>query len=609
MSIMSGYFKKYLFIDLTKGTTDRRDLSDGFIEKYIGGRGFGAKLVWDNLKKHDFKIDPSGPNNLMVVAPGPLTGVYLPSSGKNSFVTISPATGLYGDSSIGGGFGVELRQTGIDILSIIGRAPELSILFIDNSEIKILPMPELKGKSCLEAEGIIKERLDTHAVHVATIGLAGENMVRFACVNTDWSRNAGRTGLGAIMGSKNLKAIAVRGDKDLPVYDLNGLMAESDKAYKYMTEHKYFKMWQQEGLMNVIEYANEKGILPAYNFKDSVFAKHDQINGATMLANYKIGDSACFSCPMCCGNICLVKNGKYTGTVVEGPEYESCAMLGSNLGIDNFAAVLSANHLCDELGMDTISTGNLVGAVIEGYEKGILSLSDLDGRDITWGDEDAILELIRRIANRDGIGDIMADGARRIINKWPEMDKIILQVKGLEQSAYDSRAGSSMALAYATSDIGAHHTRAWTIAKEMEEGEHWSDEEKVDTVIYHQKLRPLFDMLGVCRLPWIELGLNERHYANFYKYVTGKEASLEELLELSNDIYDLTRLINTRLGVSRKDDTIPYKVWANPPLTGPNAGKVIDQEYFQRLLSMYYKKRGWDENGIPPAGVESKFED
>jgi len=609
MSLKSGYFKKHLHIDLTKGSAERRDLPDSFIEKYIGGRGFGAKLVWDNLRKHDFKIDPLGPENLMVVAPGPLTGVYLPSSGKNSFVAISPATGLYGDSSIGGSFGVELRQTGLDVLSITGRAPELSIIFIDNDETAVIPMPELKGKSCLEAEGRIEERLGTHAVHVAIIGVAGENMVRFACVNTDWGRNAGRTGIGAIMGSKNLKAIVVRGHKDIPVYDVPGLVSETEKACKYLQEHKYFKMWQQEGLMNIIEYANEKGILPAYNFKDSVFTKHDQINGAMMLDQYKIGDSACFSCTMCCSNICLVKNGKYTGTVVEGPEYESCAMLGPNLGIDNFAAILSANRLCDELGVDTISTGNIVGAVIEGYEKGILSLSDLDSKEITWGDEDAILELIQRIADRQGIGDVLADGARRIIDKWPEMDKIILQVKGLEQSAYDSRPSITMGLAYATSDIGAHHTRAWTIAKEMEEGRDWSDDEKVDTVIYHQKLRPLFDMLGVCRLPWIELGLSERHYENFYKYVTGKEASLEQLLELSNDVYDLTRLINVRLGVSRKDDSLPYKVWANPPLTGPNAGRVIDREEFQRLLSLYYKKRGWDEDGIPPAGIEKKFED
>lgn len=606
MSPRSGYFKKHLLVDLSQGTIAYLDLADAFLERYIGGRGFGAKLVWDNLLKHDFKIDPLGPENVLVVAPGPLTGTYLPSSGKNSFVSISPATGIYGDSSMGGSFGIELRQTGIDILSITGRAPELAVLSIDNDGASILPMPELKGKTCLQAEAMIKERLGTQAAHIATIGVAGENLVRFACVNSDWSRNAGRAGMGAIMGSKNLKAIVVQGNKDLPVHDMAGLAAESDQAYKYMREHAFFKMWQKQGLMNVVDYANETGILPAYNFKDSVFAKTGQIDGATMLSQYKIGDSACFACPMCCGNICLVKSGKYTGTVTEGPEYETCAMLGPNLGIDNFAAILAFAQHCDELGMDTISTGSLIGAVIEGYEKGILSLADLDGKEITWGDEDGVLELIEKISQRQGIGGILADGSRGVIARWPEMERLILQVKGLEQSAYDSRASISMALAYATSDIGAHHTRAWTIAKEMEEGQSWSDEERVDIVIYHQKLRPLFDMLGVCRLPWIELGLNELHYEKFYNCVTGRELTLEQLLELSSDIYDLTRLMNTRLGITRKDDSLSYKVWANPPLTGPNAGRVIDRKNFQRLLSLYYRKRGWDEDGTPPASVAEK---
>jgi aldehyde:ferredoxin oxidoreductase len=607
MNIQSGYFKKHLCVDLTAGRCERRGLSDEFVDRYVGGRGFGAKLVWDNLRRHDFKIDPLRPENLLVIAPGPLTGAYLPSSGKCSFVAISPATGVYGDSSIGGSLGVELRQTGVDMVSITGRAPVLSILFVDDDETTILPAPELAGKTCLEAEGLIKERFGTHEVKVAVIGPSGENLVRFASVNADWSRNAGRTGMGAVLGSKNLKALVFRGSKDLPVADLRGLLAESDKAYAYMRSHKYFKMWQREGLMMVMEYASAAGILPTYNFKDATFAKVKQINGETMLGNYKIGDSACFACAMSCGNICLVKQGKYVGTVTEGPEYESCAMLGSNLGVDNFAAVLRANQLCDELGIDSITTGSLIGAVIEGYEKGTLTLEDLDGRPIAWGDDDAILELIHKIVRREGIGNTLADGTRGVVRRWPEMDKLIVHVKGLEQSAYDSRAASSMALAYATSDIGAHHTRAWTIAKEIEQGKNWTDEEKVDLVIYHQSLRPLFDMLGVCRLPWIELGLNEQHYARFYEHVTGKKATLEELLQKSRAIYDLTRLINTRLGLSRKDDSMPYKVHACPIRSGATAGKVIDQQTFNRLLDLYYRKRGWDANGLPPAEVEKAF--
>jgi aldehyde:ferredoxin oxidoreductase len=607
MAIKSGYFKKYLHVDLSAGQCHRRPLSDEFIERYIGGRGFAAKMVWDNLVAHDYKIDPLGPENLLVIAPGPLTGAYLPSSGKCSFVAISPATGVYGDSSIGGGLGVELRQTGIDMLTVAGRAPQLSVLFLDEDQASIVPTPELAGKTCLEAEGLLKERFGTHEVKVAVIGTAGEKLVRIATVNADWSRNAGRTGMGAVMGSKNLKAIVVRGSKDLPVYDLPGLLAESEKAYAYMRNHKYFKMWQREGLMMVVEYASAVGILPTYNFKDSTFAKVKQINGETMLERNKIGDSACFGCSMSCGNICLVKQGRYVGTVVEGPEYESCAMLGSNVGIDNFDAVLHANQLCDELGLDSISTGSLVGAVIEGYERGIISLEDLDGRPITWGDDEAIMELIHKIARREGIGDTLADAAYGVIRRWPEMEKVVVHVKGLEQSAYDSRAASSMALAYATSDIGAHHTRAWTIAKEIEQGKNWSDEEKVDLVIYHQSLRPLFDMLGVCRLPWIELGLNEQHYPRFYACITGNPATLPELLKKSDAIYNLTRLINTRLGMSRKDDSMPYKVHACPIRTGATAGKVVDQATFNRLLDLYYRKRGWDADGIPPAEVAEQF--
>jgi len=607
MAIESGYFRTCLHVDCTTATCERRELPEAFLDTYVGGRGFGAKLVWDNLVAHDFTIDPLGPENLLAIAPGPLTGTYLPSSGKLSYAAISPATGAYGDSSMGGSFGIELRQTGLDAMAITGRAERMSFLFVENDDARLIEMPELRGKTCLEAEGMIKERLGTHEVHVAVIGVGGENAVRFACINADWSRNAGRTGMGAILGSKNLKAIVLRGSRDIPVHDLEALMAEANKAYDYMAGHKYFKMWQQEGLMNVMEYANEAGILPTYNFRDSAFTNIAQVNGDTMLNDYKIGDSACFACSMTCGNICLVKQGKFTGTVTEGPEYESCAMLGPNLGVDNFAAILKGNQLCDEYGIDTISTGNLIGAVIEGYEQGVLSLEDVDGTPISWGDEDTILDLIRKIAFREGIGEILADGSRRVVETWPGMDKLVLHVKGLEQSAYDSRAGSSMALSYATSDIGAHHTRAWTIAKEVEMGKDWSDDEKVDLVIYHQTLRPLFDMLGVCRLPWIELGLNEKHYEQFYRFITGNDLTLDQLLERSNQVYNLTRLINAHMGMSRKDDTLPYKVYACPIRTGPTAGKTVDREDFERLLELYYRKRGWNEDGLPPSELEEIF--
>ena len=605
--VKGGYFRKLLKVDLSKKTWEVESLSDDFIAKYIGGRGFGAKWVWDNLKAHNFKIDPLGEENLLVIAPGPFTGLYLPSSGKTSFISISPATGIYGDSSMGGVFGVEFRQTGFDALSLKGKAPELSFLFIDDRDVSIVPAPELAGKGSLEAEGLIKQRLGDFTVHVAVIGPAGENRVVFACVNTDFGRNAGRTGVGAILGSKNLKAIVVRGSKDLPVYDLKKLNLETNKAITYLRNHKFFKLWQEQGLMCVIDYANNMGILPTHNFRDGSFARVNSINGFTMESKYKIGDAACFACPMACSNICLVKEGKYAGTVVEGPEYESCAMLGSNLGIDNFAAVLRANQLCDELGMDTITVGNLIGVLIEGYETGLLSLKDIDGAPLTWGDDEKIMRVIEKIARREGVGDILAGGSRKVIETWPQLSPIISQVKGLEQSAYDCRAAISMALGYATSDIGAHHTRAWTIAKELEDGRDWPLEEKAKLVIFHQTIRPLFDMFGVCRLPWIELGLNENHYAAFFSAVTGLDYSLDELMARSRDIYDLTRLINVKLGISRKDDQPPLRWFKDPVQTGPLAGKVLKREEFNTILDMYYQLRNWDAEGKPNPEIEKNF--
>jgi len=602
-----GYFNRILHIDLTEAASSVIEISDEFCERYIGGRGFGAKLLWDRLMKNG-KIEPLSPQNAIIIAPGPLSGVYVPSGGKTSVISLSPATNSYGDSNFGGSFGVELRQAGYDTMIVTGKADQLSYIWIDGDNVKIVTAPKLAGKGCLETEGIIKQDIGDHSVKVAITGPAGENLVRFACINSDWSRNAGRTGMGAVMGSKNLKAIAVRGGKDLPVADIERLKQVSDQAFEYLSNHDLFKFWQANGLMSVLDYANTMGILPTHNFKNTTFAKAANINHDVMRSRYKIGDSACFGCSMCCGNICLVKEGKYAGTVTEGTEYESAAMLGSNIGIDNYSTVLRANYLCDELGIDTISTGNLIGVVIEGYESGLLKLNDIDNTPIDWGDDDAIINLIEKIARREGIGDILAGGTPALLQRWPQLAPITSHSKGLEQSAYDCRGAISMALAYGTSDIGANHARAWTVAKEIEMGKNWPLEKKADLVIYHQTLRPLFDMLGVCRLPWIELGLDENLYAGMYSAVTGVEVSLKQLLERSGAIYDMTRLINIKYGISRKDDYPSQRVFDDPVQTGPRAGEHVDRAEYEKLLDIYYQKRGWDKQGIPDPDKAESFQ-
>ena len=606
--IKGGYFWKILWVDLDRETSKVLEFDEAFAYKYVGGRGFGAKLLWDNLRSKG-TIDPLGPDNLLVIAPGPLSGLYLPASGKTSFVAVSPETGIYGDSNMGGSFGVELRQSGVDALAISGKARTLSYLWIDNGSVRVIPNEKLKGKGSLETEGMIKDALKDEHIKVATIGVAGENAVRFACVNSDWGRNSGRTGMGAVMGSKNLKAIGVRGARDLPVFDLPRLKKLTDASLKSLRESKNFAFWQEQGLMSVIDYVNEAGVMPTYNFKEGVFEHAKKVNGYEMLSKYKIGDTSCFACPMACGNVCLVKEGKYRGTVVEGPEYETACMLGPNVGVQSFAAILKANQLCDELGIDTITAGSLVGVLMEAQETGLLSEKDLDGLNLKWGNEEAVLETIQRIAHRKGIGNILAEGSFGVLKQWPQLRPILSQVKGLEQSAYDGRVAISMALGYATSDIGAHHARAWTIAKELEMGMQWTMEQKADLVIYHQTLRPLFDMLGVCRLPWIELGFDENKYAEFYSAVTGVESTLSDLLPRSNDLYDLTRAINMKFGITRKDDYPPERVFTSPMSEGPHAGKILRREDYEAILDIYYQKRGWTKEGLVDEKKIEKFND
>ena len=604
MSIKGGYFKRILWVDLTAEKIEARELSEDFILQYIGGRGFGVKLVWDHLEEGR---DPLSPDNLIAISPGPLNGCYLPASGKTSFVSISPQTGLYGDSNMGGSFGVELRQAGYDGIAIVGRAPRLSYLWIDDDEVKIVPSEGLKGKRSLEAEGMIKKEIGDDHVRIATIGPAGENLVRFAGLCSDWGRNAGRLGMGAVLGSKNIKAIAVRGSKDLPIYRLERLRELSRESFKSLSRHRLFEFWQQQGLMSVVDYVNEAGVMPTFNFRAGRFDQANQVNGSVMEDRYKIGDAACFACPMACSNVCLVKEGKYVGTVVEGPEYETACMFGSNLGVSNFACILKANQLCDELGIDTISTGSLIGVMIEALEYGLVSRSDLDGLALKWGAEEEILTLVEKIAYREGVGNTLADGSLKVIERWPQLKPIVSQVKGLEQSAYDGRVAISMALAYGTSDIGAHHARAWTIAKELEMGRNWDLAKKADLVIYHQTIRPLFDMLGVCRLPWIELGFNEEAYAQYFQAITGVDYSLKDLLERSNHIYNMTRMINVRLGVSRKDDYPPPRTFEVPIPDGPQAGKVLSREEYEKILDIYYEKRGWNKEGIPSPEIQKRI--
>ncbi|MGQ9719999.1 MAG: aldehyde ferredoxin oxidoreductase family protein [Candidatus Jordarchaeum sp.] len=583
-----------LRIDLSRDKISEERPVNEWAIKYIGGRGWGARRVWEEV---EVDINPLGPDNLLFFSSGPLTGLLVPSAGKLSIVSISPATRIYADSSVGGAFGAELKQAGYDAIALKGISKKPVYIMIDNGAVEIRDAGEYWGAGALVTEERLKRDLGDNGIHVMAIGPAGENLVKFACITSDYGRNAGRTGMGAIMGSKKVKAIVVRGFKDIPIANVDQFMEIAYDSYRKISENQFLDIWQRQGTLQVIEWANERGVLPTRNFQETHFEEAEEIGGDKM-EEVKTTDRACFACPMTCGNYCVIQDGD-TKVAVEGPEYETAAMLGSVCGIRDLKTVIKANNLCDDLGIDTISSGNLVGLLMEAYEKGIITREDTGGIELKFGNGEALLKVLEMIARREGIGDIVAEGVKAVMEKWKGTKPFAMQIKGLEQSAYDTRASPGMALAYATCDVGAHHSRAWVIAKDLEMRDKWTSEDRAKLVIYHQHIRPLFDCLGVCRLEWIELSMDENIYADFYSAVTGIKTALKELLKRSEAIYNLTRAINVVRGITRMDDYPPERVFCDPIPSGSLKGKLLQRDEYDELLDTYYRLRGWNKKGIP----------
>ncbi len=596
--VLSGYSGKILEINLTTKKSKERYLREDFALKYIGGRGFGARLVWD-LTDHD--THPLSPDNIICFAAGPLTGLLAPGSGKTAVVSLSPATGMYGDSNIGSHIGFELKKSGYDILILRGKAEKPTILMLEDDDLEFQDAANYWGMGARKSEAEIKKDLNDTRWTVVTIGPAGENLVRFAAIQSE-NRVAGRTGLGAVLGSKNIKAIAIKGTKSLSISNFDKLTETFKKANQYLKNHPIADVYAKFGTFGLLEGVNERGILPVNNFQEAIFDQIKELGMDKFDEKYPNTKSqTCLYCPVSCEGV-LNKNG----TVKIRPQYESLVMLGPNCGISDLDNVIESNHLCNEYGLDTISCGNLVGLVMEMFKRNIISEKDCDGYSFKFGDCESVHVLIEKITKREGIGNIIADGITAIIKKWPKSERYALHCKGLEQSGYDTRALRAMTLAYATADIGAHHNRAWTAYHELAKKR--TDKELVELVMFHQHIRPLMDCLGVCRFPWIEFDIDVSLYGDFYKFATGANCNINDLLHRSEGVYNLTRAINYRKGITRKNDRPPERVFEDPIPRGPFKGKLINRKDFQKLLSLYYDLRGWDENGIPTYETLKKFD-
>jgi aldehyde:ferredoxin oxidoreductase len=592
---MNGYGGNILRVDLTNGKWKKEPTPPEMARDWLGGRGFGAYLLYKEVPKG---ADPLGPENKLFISSGPFSGLMIPGAGKCDWTTKSPLTGGYADASMGGHFTAEIKYAGLDSIILEGISPKPVYLFINDDQIEIRDASDLWGKGTFAVEKEFKEKFG-EAYQVAVIGPGGENGVSYACVNHDYGRQAGRGGVGTVMGAKKVKAIVIHGTKSVPVANMDEYRKAGMALFKACKDAEGLKEWTRYGTTIVTSWCDEVGAMPTRNFSAGSFEGGKTLYGPVMREKIVITDKACFGCPCPCGKYSNIK--KY-GTQVEGPEYETIGMLGSDIGISDIEDVAQANLLCDDLGIDTISAGGAVAWAMECYEKGILTKADTDGLELKFGNVEAVFALIEKIAKREGIGALLAEGTKRAAKKIGNgSEKFAIQVKGMEQSAYATHNATAMLLAYMTCDVGAHHNRSWAITYDLQVGREKVVPEKVARIIWLQNFRPMFDVLGGCRLQWVELGIDRDLYVPALEAITGIHRSWEDLEKVGERIWNLTRLYWAREndGFGREWDMPSPRFYEEAPTSGATKGQITSFEDVNKLLDMYYEQRGWSDKGLP----------
>jgi aldehyde:ferredoxin oxidoreductase len=603
----NGFAGGTINVDLTKEKFTIGKLNSDEIRPLIGGKGLGAKILYERLKKG---TDPLSPANIFLVMTGPLTGTS-PACNRTIIVSKSPLTGTFCDTYAGGHFGPELKFAGYDYLSLTGRAPAPVYIWIDDDTIQIRDAKHLWGKDTHETEIKIKEELGDSRIRVACIGPAGENLVKYAHVNIDLYRQAARGGTGAVLGSKNVKAIAVRGTGKIGLADWEGYMKAIAEITKiYMTDGGA-QAFTQFATASAVNYANTHGLFPTNNFQEDVFPDAENLSGEAQREKVWTRDTACFACPIRCSKMAEVKSGKYKGSVVEGIEYETAGMMGSNLGIGDLEAVVYLNELSDKLGLDTLSAGNAIGFAIECYQKGIITTKDTGGLELKFGDPDVAITLLKMISSREGIGDVLAEGVKEVAKTWNKgSEDFAMEVKGLELPAWSPRGSPGQSLAYATADRGGCHQRGWPIAAECEGlpsklGEplqRYTIKGKPEYVINDQNFLSATYATGACEfVRTIEIFSTAEGLVRLIPLVIGWDMTEKEFMQVGERIWNLIRLFNIREGFTRKDDTLPKRVLEEPIPSGPSKGFNLGTDQFEEMLSNYYALREWDENGVPTA--------
>lgn len=569
-----SYLNSILDVNLSAGKISKLEINEGLKKNFLGGKGIAVKLLYDNLEPN---TDALSEKNLLIFMTGPLTGTMAPSSGRFCCVSKSPLTGTIFDSHCGGHFGYELKRAGFDGIVVRGKSKGKVFLDIDNREAELLDAQELWGKDTRETEAWVNKKLGR--CRILSIGKAGENLVRFASIIHEGHRALGRGGIGAVMGSKNLKAIAVSGDGKIPIYDAQKFREVVRKCYELLAKHPSTgKKLKEYGTPNIVSTVNSAGLLPTRNFQTGFFEDADKISGEEMRKFVK-GSYGCFSCSIRCGKIVDIN-----GIKTESLEYETIYALGSNCGNPNLSSIAEANELCNKFGLDTISTGAAIAFFIELAENGLVSYN------INWGQSEKILELIEKIALRDGAGNELAEGVKKLSEKYD--CEFAVHVKGLELPGYDSRGAVGQSLAYATNNEGGSHMRATLYIDEIltQRVDRLEKKGKAQLVKDSQDFHASLDSLILCK--FTSRALREEHYSQLLDHATGINFDLRRVGER---IFNLERLFNMREGFTRRDDTLPARFLEEKIPTGNSKGSIANLS----ILDEYYELRGWNSEGKP----------
>lgn len=609
-----GFMGKILRVNLTNGSILEEEIPDEWNRKFLGGAGVASKYFFDEVPPD---TDPLGPDNKLIFMAGPLTGTSSASASRYSVVAKSPLTGIWGHGNSGGSFGVAMKRSGYDGYIIEGESKEPVYLEIIDGEAKLLPADPYWGKTVPETEDQLKASYD-RKITIASIGPGGENLVRYGAIMNNKHRTVGRTGMGAVMGSKKLKAIVCAGKAKLNLSDPEKFKTTAKRQIELLDESMLKVGFDAFGTNMVSDMVNARGGYPTFNWQEGVFEDIEEVNGMALTHKVLEKGVSCYACPISCGRGTAIKEGKYEGKKGEGPEYESANMLGASCGVNDMNSITMANYLCNEYGIDTISAGSTIAFAFECYQKGILTKEMTGGLELKFGDDDMVIELLKKIVVREGIGDLLAEGTRIAAEKLGNNSSdFAMNVKGMELPAYDPRAAKICGLAYVTANRGGDHITAFIegptfidspfllVEDSKIEDPFTANPKETKVVVDLENALTAFDAIGSCKFMGLLLPASD--YVELINYALGWDLDEDEFRRCGERIYNLVRVYNAQAGMDRTHDVLPKRLMEEPLPDGPAKGMVIDTETLEMMKDAYYEFRGWNQSTGNP-GEEKLLE-